>query len=398
MPYFSWEAIDITGIIHHGKRVAPTKESLEELLLREGYALLTCRPARYFGRNRVHEREVIQLFYDLAELLSAGVALPVALEQCATRAQSPYMQESIYKLFQAVRQGDTFASAVREQNAFSTPLVITILEAGEQASNLETACRTIAEHREKNLEFRTKFRTLLFMPLITFIVFCASFILIAGYMIPQFDTMLHTLGTSKKLFSSRFIGIISGLFSWHFAVIIFISGICMSLLCWYARKESRVRKNLQLVAVHLPFVRQILLYSTLGNFFFSLSVLLKSGTHLADALVIVAKLFSHSVVALPLHVVAVRVSSGAMFSAAYKDQIPAEYDRSTTLLLAVAETTGKLPDTCQKISDLYLGRASHLLHQFLRVIPPLTIILLGILVFCLLITLYAPLLELSLAL
>src|SRR5690349_18256917 len=155
MPYFSWEAIDRVGVIHRGKRAAPTAEILEETLLFEGYALLSCRPARYFGRSTVDEREIIQTFSDLAELLSAQVALPVALEQCASRARSYGVQESLYQLFQKVRQGATFTAAVGTQKLFSTPLTLAILAAGEQSSDLATACRAIAEYKEKMREFRT---------------------------------------------------------------------------------------------------------------------------------------------------------------------------------------------------------------------------------------------------
>jgi len=96
MPLYRFKGIDVFGTIHRGKLHVPTEQHLADFLLSEGIIVLAVKRVYSFHFRFISDTEKVIFYRTLAQLLSAGVLLPDALEYCVLNSKSIFFQDCVY--------------------------------------------------------------------------------------------------------------------------------------------------------------------------------------------------------------------------------------------------------------------------------------------------------------
>src|SRR5687768_760759 len=92
MPYFAYQGIDVYGNRYSGKKIVPSIEHLKKMLFNEGIALLGVKKKKILTIHFIKEKQKINFYKYLGQLLTAGILLPEALEHIALNTNHVFLQ------------------------------------------------------------------------------------------------------------------------------------------------------------------------------------------------------------------------------------------------------------------------------------------------------------------
>jgi type II secretory pathway component PulF len=87
-----------------------------------------------------------EFYHQLAQLTSAGIGLPRALEQIQRHPPARSFRRPIERLLQQIAAGNTFAEALKQTGGWVPAFDIALIQAGEQSGRLPNCCEQISEH------------------------------------------------------------------------------------------------------------------------------------------------------------------------------------------------------------------------------------------------------------
>jgi MSHA biogenesis protein MshG len=122
---------------------------------------------------------------------SAGVPVLQALTTTAKAIDNDYMEEKIYNIRNDVERGETLTRAARSTNMF-TPLVIQMLEVGEETGRVDDMMHEVAEFYEREVAYDVDNISKIIEPVLTVIMGLMVLVLALGIFLPMWDLVQIT--------------------------------------------------------------------------------------------------------------------------------------------------------------------------------------------------------------
>ena len=134
-----------------------------------------------FG-DLIKKQAVARFTRTLGTILSSGVPIVDGLEIVAASSGNKIIEEEILKVREALTQGKNMTEPLRESKVFP-PLVVQMIEVGEQTGALDTMLNKIADFYEKEVDSAVEGLTAMIEPLIVvFLGVVVGGLLIAMYL------------------------------------------------------------------------------------------------------------------------------------------------------------------------------------------------------------------------
>jgi type IV pilus assembly protein PilC len=89
-----------------------------------------------------------QFYYQVAQLMGAGITLPAALQQIEQHPPSRSYREPVRRLMAQLAAGSTLAESVRQLGSWLPAFDVALLEAAEQSGRLDNCFRLLASYYE----------------------------------------------------------------------------------------------------------------------------------------------------------------------------------------------------------------------------------------------------------
>jgi len=87
-----------------------------------------------------------EFYHQLAQLTSAGISVPAALEQLRRNPPTPSYRQPIAQLQEDLQQGCTFTESVKRLGSWLPAFDLALIDAGEQSGRLDSCFRLLAEY------------------------------------------------------------------------------------------------------------------------------------------------------------------------------------------------------------------------------------------------------------
>jgi len=157
------------------------------------------------------------------------------------------------------------------------------------------------------------------------------------------------------------------------------------------KKIKAFRTQLQIFAMHLPLFGKIIIYNELTIFSKTFASLLRNDVFITDSMDILSKITNNEIYKSILYKTINNIVKGEKISEAFKDHwaIPdvAYY------MIVTGESTGKLADMMQKVSDYYQAEHKSLVSNLKTFLEPLLIAILAVIVGGIIIMVIVPMFE-----
>ena len=126
-----------------------------------------------------------------AKSYSAGVPILQTLTTTAKAVDNDYMELKINNIRNDVERGETITRAARSTNMF-TPLVIQMLEVGEETGRLDEMMQEVAEFYEREVAYDVENISKIIEPILTVVMGLMVLILALGIFLPMWDLIKIT--------------------------------------------------------------------------------------------------------------------------------------------------------------------------------------------------------------
>ena len=191
MSSFAWRAVSVAGSVQRGSVEGESREAVIDRLRARGLAGVRVRPKLAWPEalrvTRVRRRDVMQQLQSLAEMRKADLAIAPALRALAGDAPNPSLARIWADVAHRVEVGGKLPDALsRHPEAFS-PVVIGVVEAGDEHGRGGEALSTAAEHMNHEMDLLRRARSAFVMPVLL-IAIAMVVMLVGANWLPHYVT------------------------------------------------------------------------------------------------------------------------------------------------------------------------------------------------------------------
>src|SRR2546428_10621095 len=284
---FRYRAATPDGQVVEGVVQAPSRQSVLEDLRRQRLYPVTVDEATSaagapLGR-RLGRRAAVTLWTrNAATLLGAGVPLDRTLAFTAQHAGHDGLADTVRQVRRAVQGGASLADALAQHPRYFDPLFIAMVSAGESSGALDVVFARLSEHVEESAELRSQVFSALLYPALLAVVASIGVIVLLGFVIPRFATVLADVAGTLPLSTRLLLGASAMLTkAWWLWLAL---GAAAVYLIPGALTRPETRRRWHAARLAWPWIGDIELKYSTARFTRTLGLLLKSGVPALPAL------------------------------------------------------------------------------------------------------------------
>ncbi len=399
MPNFEYTARDKTGKLVHGSIESPSRDGAASTIFSKnltpvkisGKANKKQVDLKFFKKRGVPLQEKVIFSRQFATMIGAGVPIVKSIAILRNQSSSKVMKDALDHILKAVEGGGTLSDALAQYPNIFSPTYISMVKAGEVGGILESVLDRLATQIEKDHDLVAKVRGAMIYPSVIFVVMIGAFFFIMTVIVPQLAVVFAQLGGELPWYTSLLLSI-SGVLTKFWPLAIFIIGATIYGLIRY-HKTTAGRHFFDLLMLKIPIFGKIVGKVNLARFARTFSSLMAAGIPVLDALEVVAKSLSNTIIRDEILVVAQAVKNGSSIAkplAAGKHFPPIVAE-----MVTVGEETGKLDEILAKLAVFYEKEVDTVVASISSIIEPLLMIVMGVMVGFIVISVIGPLYEIT---
>jgi type IV pilus assembly protein PilC len=395
---FLYQARTKEGDLKSGVIEASSKEVALSLLQKLGYYVTYLeeeKPPIYAREVRIFQKVSLKDLFvfsrQLSIMLSSKVPIVEALITLTAQIKNPEFKEAISDVAKEVEAGSTLSKALSKYPKIFPQFYIAMVKAGEASGKLSQSFNFLANHLEREYAVSGKIKGALIYPSLVLVVFLVVFGLMIFSILPSFEKIFAESNVEIPLVT-RIILSFSRILREKFLILILILGIPLILIFSFSRTKEG-KRFFDEISLKIPFFGRIFKQSLLARFAGNLSTLLSAGVAVTEALEIVEEVVGNETYRAAISKIKEGVKKGESISTLslfYPELFPPIFNQ----VILVGEKTGTLSSSLSSISEFYQKEAEKLIEDFLRILEPLLIIILGGLVGGLMYSVLVPLYRL----
>lgn len=339
----------------------------------------------------VKRKDLVIFSRQLATVLQAQLSLADSLKTLKNQTENQALKEIVGEISDDVSSGLSFSQALEKHQDVFSDFFISMVRSAEVTGSLDTAVSFLADYLEKEDDIVGRVKSAMTYPLIV----VGLFIIVAAIMVvnvfPQLAPVFANANVQLPFYTQILIG--SGNFVsrwWPALLVVLIIAALMALEYFRSAEGKAVWDD---VKTRLPILKKIYLPLTMSRFTNSVSVLIKGGVPLAQALEITSDSVDNAFYREILHNIADSVRQGSLLSEAF--QASPYFPPLVAQMSAVGEATGQLEQIFTRLSNFYSRETDKVVDNLVDLIQPLLMIVIGLMVGLLFAAVLIPLYSLT---
>lgn len=394
---YTYRAVDATGgAVVKGTLEASSENAVAAKLRAQGLTPLDVSLTSKTGLNReisipglqrrVKVSSLAVFAKQMAGLINAGLPLMRTLSILIEQAEDKLLREALVRVHSAVESGAAFSAALAQHPDVFPPLMVNMVRVGESGGFLGQSLTTVADTYKDEAELQNKIKSATTYPLIVLSIAILGVIAMITFVVPVFEGMFKNLGSELPL-PTQILVTLSNNMVWILPVMI-VAGIVFWFWWLRNRNTERVRKVVDPLKLRMPVFGPLATKIAVARFSRGLSMMLKAGVPLVQALSIVGAASNNYKIEEAVRQVQESVKQGKTFSTPLaKAEV---FPTMVSQMVAVGEESGTLPDMLSSIADFYEGEVKTATEQLTSAIEPILIVGIGIIIGGMVISLYMP--------
>ncbi len=395
---FEYRVRDRGGKMISGQLEAPDSGAVATRLREMGYTPVDITEVKQSGLQteikipglggRVKLKDLAIFSRQFATMINSGVSLLRALTILHEQTENEKLAEVIDDVRNEVEAGTSLSEAMEKHEKVFPKLYIAMVKAGEAAGMLDQVLVRVAESIEKEVALRQKIKSAMTYPVVVFVMAILLTGVMLVFIVPTFVAMFDSLGgelpvpTKLLMMASNFVASFAGLLT-------FIIG---PTVAWQVFKRIRStehgRFQLDRLKLRLPVFGPLFHKIAITRFARNLSVLMRAGVPILQALEITAETVNNGPVGVAVKDVQDAVRTGESMARPLKDH--EVFPPMVVQMISVGEETGAVDTMLEKISDFYDREVETTTEQLTALMEPIMIVVLGAIVGSMVIALYMP--------
>ncbi len=308
-------------------------------------------------------------------MLRAGVSLLKIIDVLLMDVEKAPLKRFLEEVRDDLEKGRPFWSAFAKYPETFSPVFVNLIKAGEKSGNLDMVFSNLSVSLEKDRAFRGKIVSAFVYP--AFIIGVAIFLIgfLVVFAIPRISAVFSGSGFNPPIFSRIVFGI-SAFLSENFIYIGPVALLAIVGLSYFFARTLAGKMFLLRAGAMLPIISGVMRRASLQRFAETLSLLMKSGMPILDALKITAGVVSFPGMEVALRRIADEglakgVSLGAAF---HREEV---FPSVVSNLVSISEKAGKTEEVLSTLAGFYETEVDLALKRVTSIIEPMLLLIVG---------------------
>jgi type IV pilus assembly protein PilC len=382
---FHYKAIDSKGDLVSGTKTSQDESTLKTELKSENLNLIHAEPISKFSFNSffknlknvgtVNTEQRIVLYRNLGSMLEAGLSLVRALSVLERQTKNQKLKKVLREIIEKVKKGSQLSTSMLDYKSVFSPLVISMVQSGEESGNLVQALNVVSDQLDKQHTLNKKIKGAMIYPgvIISAMIFIGIFMLI--YVVPTLTKTFKDLNVdlpASTMFIINFSDFVkNNILLAGIIFVVFVVGI-------YSASRTRIgKKGIAWFFLHLPVISGIVKEINSARTTRTLASLLNSGVSFVRALQItqdvVQNIYYKEIISEAEKNIQLGLPMSKVFNNAEKFYPPFVGE-----MMAVGEETGNIGPMLLKVAIFYENEVDQKTKNMSTIIEPILMIVVGI--------------------
>jgi type IV pilus assembly protein PilC len=337
-------------------------------------------------KKKVKLKELSVFSRQFATMVNSGLPILRALSILADQTNNAELAKTLSACRADIEQGSSLSAAMQKHPKVFNDLFVSMVKSGETGGQLDNVLLRLADMIENEVKLRGKIKSAMTYPIA--VVALVSLIMTAMllFVVPQFKSIYGQLGGTLPL-PTRLLLTMSDVFKKFWFIV--IGGLFIARFFFRRWKATPAgRESVDAFKLRVPIFGSLFQKTALARFAGTLSMLLRSGVPILQALDIVSDTVNNKVIAKAVTEVQVSVREGeSMAKPLAKHKV---FPPMVVQMLAVGEETGQVDVMLEKVATFYNQEVEASVDSLTSLIEPLLIAIVGGAVGAAVIALYMP--------
>lgn len=331
----------------------------------------------FLNRTRISLQEKILFCRHLAIAIKSGMTLIDSLKMIRNQAQTRGLKKILDSLIKDISGGNFLSKGLERFYGAFGELFISVIKVAEASGTLPENLNYLAEELKKRHEIIVKVRNSMIYPaiimVVTIVIATSMMIFVFPKLLPIFTSLKVELPLTTKIL----IAIAKFLSAYGIPVLIGVVVLVIAVRLFM--KIGGFKFFAHEILIYLPLFGRIVIDVNTVNTSRTLSLLLKSGVGIVEAIEITGKTLTNVVYQRHLHAAADMVRRGEFLSKYFTSR--SKYFPSIfTNMVAVGENTGNLTQNLDYLSEYYENEVDEFLKNLSSIVEPILLIFMGVVV------------------
>ncbi|MFK8022250.1 MAG: type II secretion system inner membrane protein GspF [Pseudomonadales bacterium] len=403
MSAYSFSALDNIGKTHNGVLEADSTRHARELIRLKGWVPLGVdeggsQPAtdnatlssRLFQR-KISNQELSLITRQLATLVQSGMPIEECLVTISAQAEKQSSKLLIQSIRSKVLEGFSLAEALRQQSSSFPATYSEMVAAGEHSGYLDTVLEQLADHLETATDSQQKVKLALVYPGMLLLVSLLMVLGLLTYVVPQVVGVFADQNATLPPLTQALITISEVLQSYW--LVMSLSCFALFLLVRWLLKQASVKLRFDRWLLKSALTRKLVRASCTAQFSSTLSILVRSGIPLVDAMKIARQVLSNTWLRSGLQTSIQKLQEGVSLNVAL--QQGGDFSPMLLHMIASGEASGELGHMLSKAAEHEQRSLDFTINGSLKLLEPAILLFIGGLIFTIVLAILQPIFELN---
>ncbi|NSF73861.1 type II secretion system F family protein [Blautia wexlerae] len=393
MPGFSYVAVDKRGKEKRGSLEAETRERALEQLKAEGLIPVSVREQGALNKEidfsigkKVKPRDLSVFCRQFVSITQAGVPMKEALQMLSEQTENKWLKRAISEVLLNVEKGNTLADSMRSQPDIFPPMLVNMVEAGEQSGSLEMAFSRMAVHFEKEAKLKATIKKATIYPIILVIAAIGVIAVMLLFVIPIFIDMFADLDIEMPALTMFVMNSSKWMTSHWYVLLAIIVGVVVAYKLIY--KTTQGRLIIDRIKMKMPLFGKLTVKTACSQFARTMSTLLMSGISTIDALETTSKIVNNIHYTNAMLKAREEVMKGVPLSEPL--EASGIFPPMVYHMTGIGEETGNVEEMLEKMADYYDEEVEMTTQSVLAAMEPIIILFMALIIGTLVIAVISP--------
>lgn len=380
MPEYAYHAVDRSGRPADGTMVADDEQALERRLSDLGIWLIDADEESVKKRSvklRVPRRDLIEIFYEMSSLLSAGIPVADAITALADETASTSLKFILDDIGIKVQSGEELSDCFAKYPKVFSPQVCNLVSAGEHGGNLTETFKDLSEHLEWVEHILGDIKQASIYPLMIMLAVTGLIGVMFIFVVPTFSKLFLELDVELPALTRGVVAL--GDFSrQYWWLIVGVVSIIAGVLANFKKIAPQLGYLYDQNKLSLPIFGPILAMLAQSQVVHNLALMLKAGVPIVDALHLCRGLTNNEVMDTAIEDAEYAVKQGNRMSEAFRaHKIMSPF---TLRLMVVGEESGQLDRTLQQVANRFDDDIPRKIKRVFSIVEPMITVTLVVVV------------------
>ena len=391
IPY-RYTIVNAVGKKETGTFDAESENDVRNFLLSQDYQVLEVKERGKFdvdiGDNKkINASDLSFSLTQLSTYIKSGIPLADSVKILAKQTKKASLKKSFNQLVYQLLKGESLSDAMAMQDKVYPKLLINMVKTAEMTGDLPSILDDMAEYYTSMDQTHKQMKSAMIYPVVVLTIAFGVLIFMLTYLVPQFTAMFEENGAELPALTQFIVGASNFIrTNWLILIVVVLSFFVAFYECY--TKIQKFREKVQIILMHLPIVKDIIIYNEIANFTKTFASLLNHGVFITDSMEILSKITNNEVYKRIINKTLENLGKGDSISTAFRGEwaIPiVAYE-----MIVTGENTGQLGAMMEKVASHFQMLHKNVIDQMKSLVEPLLICFLAVVVGIILVSIIQP--------